>query len=305
MALMQSSAMYLRNFDNVKQAAAGSNEGAKDGLQESQQGIEDIAGTWGMVFMVLCDLVDDHPLSHWYMEGPFCGAFYPSASSSSAPFILLAFKGTTPSNVKEWLVDLDFTAAAFVSSAGQQPDVCFGAPVSQGVSQALFDRYDISTKKAPFDLIVEGLTELAGVLGGANGNPVPIYVTGHSLGASYATIFYAEALRRSTSEYPFVLVDLHTFGSPRVGLSQFGLSLRSLVASRNVHTWRIANTGDLVTSVPPVVNDAGQELEHVDCGLRVEKGKPSTKLESELGKGAQWCATGDVIGHDRWSVLLI
>ncbi|EJT97340.1 alpha/beta-hydrolase [Dacryopinax primogenitus] len=299
LALMQSTAMYLRNLDRVKLAIAASDEGASEALKESQKGIGELARSWGLEFMVLCDLVDDHPLSHWYWDGPFCGAFYPSfpTFSSSTPFILLAFKGTTPTNVGEWLVDLDFAAAVPAASAGEGEGVCFGAPVSKGVSQALFEPYDIAKKKVPFDLIIEGLRDLACALGGGIRNPVPVYVTGHSLGASYATLFYAEALRRPPNKEPFVLVDLHTFGAPRVGLSQFGLSLCSLVASRNVHTWRIANTGDLVTSVPPVVNDAGQEFEHMDCGLRVEKGKPSMKLESELGKGAEACARGGVIDH--------
>jgi len=64
---------------------------------------------------------------------------------------------------------------------------------------------------------------------------VPIFYTGHSLGAALAVL---AASRRPPNA-------LYTFGSPRVGNSQFVQSLAT------VNVYRIVNHRDAVTSVPP------------------------------------------------------
>ncbi|KZO93397.1 alpha/beta-hydrolase [Calocera viscosa TUFC12733] len=293
LGLMQSTVMYLRDFESVKSAVTAAPPEAEKAVADSQQAITAIAETWGLSFTVVCDLVDDHPAQHWFWDGPFCGAFY---FPSPAPFIVVAFKGTTPSNLGEWLVDMDIAAASAVPDPcasgpgkGKGKGVLWGAEVSRGVAGALFGGYGVKGKgTVPFDLIVMGLQDLASALGGSAEKQVPVYVTGHSLGASYATLFYADALRRFSLPHsraqPFQLIDLHTFGSPRVALSSFGLSLRSLAAQQEVHVWRVVNEGDLVPSVPPV-DALEQAFEHVDAGVLVEKGKKAQGMKSELGRG--------------------
>jgi hypothetical protein len=83
--------------------------------------------------------------------------------------------------------------------------------------------------------------------------PVSTYVTGHSLGAAYATLAFGEVMRTPEPFGNIKLVDLYTFGSPRVGimpndptqsyLRAFEDALRSLA---NNHCWRIVQgTGDV------------------------------------------------------------
>jgi predicted lipase len=83
--------------------------------------------------------------------------------------------------------------------------------------------------------------------------PVPIFVTGHSLGAAYATLAFGEMMRTPEPFGNIKLVDLYTFGSPRVGimpadptqsyLKAFEDALKALPSS---HCWRVVQgTGDI------------------------------------------------------------
>lgn len=64
---------------------------------------------------------------------------------------------------------------------------------------------------------------------------VPVFYTGHSLGAALATLAASLKLPHA----------LYTFGSPRVGNLEFADTIKS------IKTYRVVNHRDLVTKVPP------------------------------------------------------
>ena len=70
---------------------------------------------------------------------------------------------------------------------------------------------------------------------------IPLYITGHSLGAALATVAtqYLEAKPAFSSQ----IAACYTFGSPRVGNDQFDRDLKSAI-------YRVVNTTDIVTVVP-------------------------------------------------------
>lgn len=70
---------------------------------------------------------------------------------------------------------------------------------------------------------------------------LPIYVTGHSLGAALAVVATQEL--EHTPEIRDRIAACYTFGSPRVGESHFDLEFRSPI-------YRIVNTADVVTVLP-------------------------------------------------------
>ncbi|MBV9957216.1 MAG: lipase family protein [Acidobacteria bacterium] len=95
-----------------------------------------------------------------------------------------------------------------------------------------------------------------------------LWLTGHSLGAALATLA-AERLNRETAA---VVQGLYTYGSPRVGDSNF----KSRFAHKNLaaRTFRIVNNSDLIARVPPrilythigtlkFIDNAGH-LHHID-----------------------------------------
>jgi hypothetical protein len=70
---------------------------------------------------------------------------------------------------------------------------------------------------------------------------IPLYITGHSLGAALATL----ATQRLEQNHVFrdQIAACYTFGSPRVGNTEFDRELKSVV-------YRVVNTTDIVTVVP-------------------------------------------------------
>jgi hypothetical protein len=76
---------------------------------------------------------------------------------------------------------------------------------------------------------------------------LPLYITGHSLGAALATVAtqYLEKEQIQGSKAPLrdQIAACYTFGSPRVGDNFFAVKLKSPV-------YRVVNTTDIVTVVP-------------------------------------------------------
>lgn len=70
---------------------------------------------------------------------------------------------------------------------------------------------------------------------------LPLYITGHSLGAALATV----AAQNIENDYRFKnqIAACYTFGSPRVGNAEYDVSFKSPI-------YRVVNTTDIVTVVP-------------------------------------------------------
>ena len=83
-----------------------------------------------------------------------------------------------------------------------------------------------------------------------------VHFTGHSLGGASATVAMGEAildgfrelysLNYRKREYPEFVVELHTFGQPRIGNVNFTHLFE------NYTTWRVVNDQDMVPHIPPV-----------------------------------------------------
>jgi hypothetical protein len=70
---------------------------------------------------------------------------------------------------------------------------------------------------------------------------IPLYITGHSLGAALATL--ATQHLEQHEVFRDQIAACYTFGSPRVGNKEFDKELKSVV-------YRVVNTTDIVTVVP-------------------------------------------------------
>ena len=95
---------------------------------------------------------------------------------------------------------------------------------------------------------------------GVMGPRTKLYVAGHSLGAALTVcaVTDIEASTRCRVEA------LYTFGSPRVGDDRFVKAFNRAFAARS---FRIANTSDIVTSIPlpvPIAGIVGGYFSHVD-----------------------------------------
>lgn len=95
-----------------------------------------------------------------------------------------------------------------------------------------------------------------------------VFVTGHSLGGALATLAIPDILRNTQFTNPNNVV-LYTFASPRCGDRNFAMSFEKL----GVQHWRIANTEDLITTLP------------FPTGNVIKPAPSETRPEEELGIG--------------------
>jgi hypothetical protein len=131
---------------------------------------------------------------------------------SNGEYAVLAFRGTEVTKFRDMLTD----ASAFKISAIE-------GRVHKGFAEAY-----LSIEPQ----VLDGLKKIRGL---------PLYITGHSLGAALATIA-TQYLERD----PFwrdEIAACYTFGSPRVGDHEFDREFKSSI-------YRVVNTTDIVTTIP-------------------------------------------------------
>lgn len=126
-------------------------------------------------------------------------------------FVVLSFRGTQPDKWEDIRTDL---RALKLKTVDGKVHVGF---------------------KNAFDDVKDAITEeLRKHLG-----EMPLYITGHSLGAALATV----AVQEIEEEFNDQVAACYTFGSPRVGDGKYEKSIK-------VPFYRIVNTIDIVTMIP-------------------------------------------------------
>ena len=144
--------------------------------------IREKAHHWGLEFKSLSELGTS--------ASPFCGAFWDPHKN----FVVIAFKGTTPTDFAEWAVD-----ATFMRTDGRTQ--LFGE-VHEGFYRLLFGNEKKGRSKLignyPYRNI---LKNLHCIIEDIKGGDINVWVTGHSLGSALASLFYAR-LMRSPADLP-------------------------------------------------------------------------------------------------------
>ena len=130
-------------------------------------------------------------------------------------YAVLAFRGTEVSKLTDILTDVKASMAKTI----------------EGKVHAGFRTAYQSVESA----IVKSVAKLGGI---------PLYITGHSLGAALAT--YATQCLEQNPVFRDQIAACYTYGSPRVGNSEFDREFKSVI-------YRVVNTTDIVTVVPLLV----------------------------------------------------
>lgn len=144
------------------------------------------------------------------------------------PYLVLAFRGTEK-KISDWLTD-----------ARCVPTVEGKSKVHTGFLEAFTknrDAHERTVEKAVEDILA--LPEAKD----DNGAPLPLFVTGHSLGG-------ALALLATKLVAPNVDGACYTFGAPRIGNYEYFRQLKTPV-------YRVVNSSDIVPRVPPGAIMAG------------------------------------------------
>ncbi|EJT97151.1 hypothetical protein DACRYDRAFT_18877 [Dacryopinax primogenitus] len=133
-------------------------------------------------------------------DSAFCGIFFDPAST----WIVLAFKGTDPTEFSEWASDFEYSpreAGNRITGFGQ---------VHGGFYDRLFTA--AAAERAPFDTIASAVRAVADELSAAHStSKINLFITGHSLGCAMASLAYAtpsSAMRISLLRQSFVTQNL-------------------------------------------------------------------------------------------------
>lgn len=132
--------------------------------------------------------------------------------------ILVAFRGTEPIRLRDWMTDVDLAFAPFPRGRGH---------VHAGFWRALSYVW----------------TDLMGIIKQEQTTGQSLWFTGHSLGGALATL----ATARLRLEYDKPVNGLYTFGQPRVGDRDFAMHFNQDFKRQ---AFRYVNNNDVVTRVP-------------------------------------------------------
>mmetsp|Transcript_18041 Transcript_18041/g.57713 ORF Transcript_18041/g.57713 Transcript_18041/m.57713 type:complete len:278 (-) Transcript_18041:231-1064(-) len=141
--------------------------------------------------------------------------------SPSLDEIVISFRGTVASSIKNWMEDIN------TGHMSGFPSSCSGCSVHEGFHNSYFSLRDE---------ILQAVSALRQSHPGAG-----IAVTGHSLGAAMAGVCAADLLDRGESVSRLV-----TFGQPRTGNQAF----YDFVSNRVGQTYRVTHHHDAVPHVP-------------------------------------------------------
>lgn len=158
-------------------------------------------------------------MKKWSAEHQFVSANGTQAFVMSTDrLVLVAFRGTEPKKIEDWLTDLQFDLV----------DGPLDGKVHAGFSSAL---------GGVWQRILKAIADLR------RDQPKSLWFTGHSLGAALACLAVS---RLKDEDRP---VDgLYTFGQPRTGDRQFA---RALNFEFKPYMFRFVHNNDIVTRVPP------------------------------------------------------
>ena len=137
--------------------------------------------------------------------------------AGNSELILVAFRGTEPLKIKDWMSDADIKR---VPGKG-------GGHVHRGF-------------KAALELVAD---EMATTVRQFQDKNQPIFVTGHSLGAALAGLAVAASKTQHIN-----IAGLYTYGMPRIGNKIFAKKFKKANGRK---TFRVINNNDAVTRVPP------------------------------------------------------
>ncbi|KAK9711998.1 hypothetical protein K7432_007433 [Basidiobolus ranarum] len=183
--------------------------------------------------------------------GPYCGVF---VGKTPKPYIVVVFKGTSPFDSAEWLSDATL-------SRTQASSYVYGE-VHSGFFNKLFPQQSAIgrvKRSSPYAEILNCLYKVASEFQSTGGSVVdiPVWVTGHSLGAALASLFFARLMKSkgdlNHEKTGLVLKDGYTFGCPALGdgrfASEFASHTNLPIANPSI-LWRVVNDADIVTRVP-------------------------------------------------------
>ena len=156
-------------------------------------------------------------------------------------YVVIAFRGTDPKDWKNWMTDLQATAARFDWLFQGAAEV---GEVHAGFGHALFDAW--AKIESALNKVMPKVPAGSDPAQVANATERTLWLTGHSLGAALAVLAGA-AFSMWTDQAKRQVNGIYTFGQPRIGLYRFCGNYDHQLHTR---TFRFVNKKDLVPRIP-------------------------------------------------------
>ncbi|KAH8113125.1 alpha/beta-hydrolase [Phellopilus nigrolimitatus] len=185
----------------------------------------------------------------------FCGLFWDPQDT----FVIVAFKGTTPADFKEWTGDFTFQmreAGLWLRGFGR---------VHDGFMDKVFPRRIPPGSRMPYTTIIEAIRKVAECLAEQSpGKPINVWITGHSLGCALASLVYSRLINepRECGE-DTVIRDAYLFAAPVVcdveSANAFNNRMNHFTECPRT-MWRVTNGKDAVATSLPDEGDNSEWL---------------------------------------------
>mmetsp|Transcript_13414 Transcript_13414/g.25764 ORF Transcript_13414/g.25764 Transcript_13414/m.25764 type:complete len:427 (+) Transcript_13414:131-1411(+) len=183
-----------------------------------------------------------------------------SSSASQPEYIVISFRGTIANSLVDWISDLTFKQ---IAPWPEYPNML--------VHEGFYRAYTNSLQAQVLE-VLEKLPHL------------PVYVTGHSLGASIAAICAWDLKMYQGVHVP----EIYTYGQPRTGNFNFAITY-----AKHMHNlWRVVHHFDIVPHIPTTQQNfyhsqreiyyAGNDTTYVECGVSGEDSKCSNQCSKTL-----------------------
>ncbi|KAG9123916.1 hypothetical protein FRC07_013527 [Ceratobasidium sp. 392] len=201
------------------------------------------------------------------------------------PWIVVAFKGTSPTEFDEWVTDLTFTRehigthipgfgkvhAGFKARmfpdevrtprslrehlkrhAGRLRDWYKGTTEAEQKQRDLPVRTPYDTIRESIQIVADHLTKNTGI------HSINVYFTGHSLGCATASLAYARAVAKQNTDYKsnVRIRDAYLFAAPVVGDVKTRDEFNRIMGTGLPRSmWRLTNGPDIVAAMLPEMGD--------------------------------------------------
>ncbi|KLO15955.1 alpha/beta-hydrolase [Schizopora paradoxa] len=182
----------------------------------------------------------------------FCALFWDPTDT----FIIVAFKGTNPTDFKEWRTDFTF------QMAHAREWINGFSRVHQGFLEKIFP--DKINARTPYDTILKAIDVVSTRLRQNKGEDtkINVWITGHSLGCALASVAYARMVNEARELGPNVRVrDAYLFAAPIVcdvdSAGAFNNRMNHFSNEQNFQKtmWRVTNGQDAVACSLPDAGD--------------------------------------------------
>jgi len=161
--------------------------------------------------------------------------------------LIVAFKGTSPLDLNQWLVDISIAKT-------NAADHLYGN-IHQGFFNSMFRAGPDTTNTLYLEVVKYTNKMIAEEKAKEKDISFRLWVTGHSLGAALATLFFSRVVKsKSNSDIRGATIEgAYTYGGPRVGNLDFHCQFTSrsnMPYDNRSRLHRVFNVNDPVSTVP-------------------------------------------------------